>query len=461
MSAGATIASRLGHRPVILLAEDDHDLCELIAMQLQADGFDVVACLDGLEAARVLPQTRPDLVVTDLRMPGLDGLGLLRRVKAYDAGIPVLVLTGVGSVESAVETLKQGAAEYVEKPVDHHRLRQVVRDLLLSRVAVRPREAPRDQGYHGIIGKCPQMKQVYTRIQRVAPYDLPALVVGESGTGKELVARALHLASGRADAPYIAFNAAGLVDTLVESELFGHVRGAFTGADRDHRGLFEEADGGTLFLDEIAEMNPNLQAKLLRVLENGEVRPVGSARNRRVDVRIVAATHQDLRSAMEEGTFREDLYYRLRGVVLHLPALRERGPDLDLLVQAFLDGVRKRLGVTVEGVSEDVMTLMRAYPWPGNVRELRQTVEAAAVLAAGGWITLAELPDDLRQHAGRVGQAPLPMSVDPATLQLDDVERNHVAYVLSLDEGNKTAAAERLGISRHALYRLLRKHGLG
>ena len=467
----------------ILVAEDDPSVRRLLAWLLSSEGYRVDQAEDG-EAATALLRTAPfDLVITDLLMPRCDGMALLQRIKAQDADLPVLLLTAHSSVQGAIDAIRLGAFDYIEKPIDHDRLRTAARNAVAQRqlqLKARLLEAPPTAGpFHGILGQSGAMRWVFQLIERVARYPTPTLITGESGTGKELVARALHAASPRASGPLVAVNSASIVDTLFESTLFGHKRGSFTGADRDRKGLLEQADGGTLFLDEIGEMSLSGQAKLLRVLETREVLPVGASQPRSVDVRVVSATNRELLDAIEEGRFRRDLYYRLCGVNIALPPLRARGEDLILLANHFLQGARTRMeSLLARELAPEVLAAFRDYAWPGNVRELRQIIESAAVLCDGPTIRLHHLPPALRParpqpptSTWQPTAAPTPTpGASPGAGALDDedgvlltlhaLEARHLARAAVVCGNNRSEMARRLGISRHALYRLLHKHGL-
>ena len=444
----------------ILVADDDPSMTLLIAHRLRADGHEVVPVEDGAEAWALIQQRPFDLVITDLQMPGLDGLGLLARVRTFDEELPVLLLTGHSSVATAVEAMRQGAWDYVEKPVEPERLRVIVGRILDHRaLQLRVRAADRadeQAEFHGMIGRSSSMQMLFQRIERVARYHTAALVIGASGTGKELVARALHTASDRSTGPFVAVNCAGVVDSLFESLFFGHEKGAFTGAQQAQKGWMAAAHGGVLFLDELGEMPFGQQAKLLRALERGEVVPVGATRPVPVDVRVVAATNRDLHAAIAGRSFREDLYYRLRGVELRVPGLAERRDDVPLLAEAFLARACAEFGRRLRGFEPEAMQRLLGWPWPGNVRELRQVVYAAAMMADGPWVGPADLQVDGRR-AAPAAAAPSDFAPQP----LSEVEREHVRRTLEFAGDNRTKAASYLGLSRHALYRLLKLHGLG
>lgn len=452
----------------ILIAEDDQALLRLLRYTLEKDGYAVTGVSDGAEAAAAIRAHPFDLVLSDVKMPEMDGLALLRFVKNFDPEIDVVLLTGYSSITNAVEAVKLGAYDYLEKPVQNERLRAVVerifeRRSLRRKAGIFERREKRQFLYHDMLGKSEAMQVLFQNIERMARYNTPVLIAGESGTGKELVARALHNAGQRAKGPFVAVNGAGLVENLFESQLFGHQRGAFTGAVRDQVGLMEQADGGTLFIDEVGELSAANQAKLLRAIETREVQPIGADKTRKVDIHLIAATNKNLRRAMEDGEFRDDLFYRLRGFTIQLSPLRERPEDIELLTDHFLNEARQEHGVEIEGFAPAVRVFFESYPWPGNVRELRHVVATAAVLAGGPLIDMADLPPDLMPPEVQATASPDPKPAREAPevlLPLDEVTRRHLARVLSATGGNKSRTARVLGISRHALYRLLNKFGL-
>ncbi|MDP8222605.1 MAG: sigma-54 dependent transcriptional regulator [Candidatus Lernaella stagnicola] len=456
----------------ILIAEDDRSLRRLISYTLERLGYSVTGVDNGALAADAMKDRPFDVVLTDVRMPEMDGIELLRFIKEFDPAIDVLVLTGHSSITDAVEAIKLGAYDYLEKPVHAEKLAAVI-DRIFERKSLRQkadaleRRERRDFEYFGMLGRSAAMNRLFQNIGRIARYNNPVLISGESGTGKELVAVALHHAGPRADRPFVAFNGAGIVDSLFESQLFGHQRGAFTGAVRDQTGLMEQADGGTLFIDEVGEISSPNQAKLLRALETMEVRPVGAGRAKRVDIRIVAATNKDLKRAMEEGRFREDLYYRLRGFTLNLVPLRERPDDIELLADFFLREARRENNLQVEGFAPKTREFFDRYPWPGNVRELRHVVATAAALTNDSLISMNDLPSDMVSRTVESGDDRAPSPLDAAPLAhnaqppaLEEMTRRHVRLVMEFAHENKSEAARILGVSRHVLYRMLKKYSL-
>lgn len=436
----------------VLVVDDDASLRHTVCEVLGAHGYRAVPCAGGEEALEQLQSAGADLIVTDLRMPGMKGQALVRQVRETFPEIPVIAVTAFGSVRDAMELTREGAFDYLEKPFrTQPLLDSIARGLRESAPRREQARMIRAQGAHleGIVGTSPAMRALFDRIARVALSPAPVLVTGESGTGKELVAQAVHRASGRRE--LLAVNCGAIPDQLLESELFGHVKGSFTGATGDKRGLFQAADGGTLFLDEIGEMPLALQPKLLRVLETGEVRRVGEVRSSRYDVRIVAATNRDLAAEVEEGRFREDLYWRLRVLQLEAPPLRERPTDVPLLVAEYL----RRAGETRLGrktVSPAAVELLSEHHWPGNVRQLLNTLEAVLVFAPGPEIGPGDLPEEIRRASGN-REVIRPAAA--AGLTLAELERDYIFEVLRRTAGNKTRAAELLGIPRRTLYRRL------
>ncbi|MFP2898332.1 sigma-54-dependent transcriptional regulator [Corallococcus sp. 4LFB] len=451
----------------ILVADDQPDVLEALRLLLKRDGYTVVSAQSPAGVKATLDAEDVDLVLMDLNYArdttsGREGLDLLGELRARDALLPVVVMTAWGSVEGAVEAMRLGARDYVQKPWDNTRLLATLRTQLeLSRALRRGRRLEeenqhlrREQGGRSpLVGESRAMQPVRRLIERVAPSSAPVLVTGEHGTGKEVVARLLHAASPRADRPFVAVNSGGLSEGVFESELFGHVKGAFTDAKADRIGCFELADGGTLFLDEIGNMPLAQQAKLLRVLQTGELHPVGSSRTRRVDVRVVSATNVDLGKAVVEGRFREDLLYRLNTVEVQLPPLRERREDIPLLAAHFLAAQGQRYGRPHIHLAPGALEALLAYPWPGNVRELEHAVERALLMAVGDRV---EAEDLLLKRVG-------PASGGTTRLEemtLEEVERYLIERALGRHDGNVSEAAKALGLSRSALYRRLQYYGI-
>ena len=441
----------------ILFVDDEPDMRALLRDVLEDHAYHVTLAQNGQEALQRLSEDEYSVVLTDLRMRGMQGIALLAEIKRDFPDVNVILMTAFGSVETAIDAMKQGAYDYLMKPVKADDLLRVMeralKEALLRRQVNRlRREVHREYSFHKIVGKSKAMREVFGLIRRVSDSPSNVLVTGESGTGKELVAKAIHYNSDRQNAPFVPVNCAAIPDTLLESELFGHVRGAFTDAKTDKPGLFEEAQNGTLFLDEISEFPLLLQAKLLRAIQEREVRRVGAARSVVVNVRIIAATNLTLADEVKAKRFREDLYYRLNVIELRLPPLRERREDIPLLVDAFLHKCREASGKDVQGISESALELLIDYQWPGNVRELENVVERAVTLARGDRITSEDVPPAI-QGARREKRV-----IDEAaarSLPLEEVEREYILRILEKTGGNKYQAAQMLGIDRKTLYRKL------
>jgi len=449
-------------RERVLVVEDDAALRKLLVEEFEDAGMLVRAAADVDSAWALVRRWNLDLVVSDLRLPGSDGLELLLRMRELALPPGFIIMTAFGSVPQAVEALKQGADDFLTKPLDLDHLLLCVRRTLetrrLRQDVQRFREALGSGDFHGIIGHSAAMNTLFAALKQIALAPGPVLITGESGTGKDLVARALHRESPRRAGPFIAVNCAAIPAELQESEFFGHAAGAFTGAGSARKGLFAEAEGGTLFLDEIGEMPIELQAKLLRILQDGMVRPVGANRESRVDVRIVAATNRDLEDDVRAGRFREDLYFRLETFGLPVPPLRERGDDLDLLTTRFIALLSAQMGREVRSISNGALELLHAYPFPGNVRELRNAIERAVAFCPGPEITPPCLPERIRKSK-RTSQASAILFAELAgeeTLPtLDEMTNHYTSFVLNRLGGNKRQAAQILDISRATLYRRL------
>ena len=444
----------------ILVVEDDADVREAVVGALRTAGHETTAAIDGAAALDLLRGGAFEAVITDVRLPKVDGLTLFRRTRELVPRPDVILMTSFGSVVDAVAALKEGARDYLTKPFDVDELVLRVGAIAERRGLERQLEAARAQlsvsAATELVGESPGIRRLLSRVGTVAASDASVLVTGETGTGKELVARRLHAQSGRGGGPFVAVNCAAFPDTLLEAELFGYARGAFTGATRGRDGRFKAADRGTLLLDEVAEMPLPAQAKLLRVLQEGQFEPLGTNVSVRVDVRIVSATHQDLRRRMAEGLFREDLYYRLNVVAVHIPALRDRPGDLPLLVNHFLR-THVPSGAPVPDVSLAAWQALAAYPFLGNVRELGHAIHHAVVLSHGATIELEHLPDDLARLAATPDGD---KTVKPLALVVKQAEREHLLRALAIAGGKRVRAAELLGISRKNLWEKLRAHGL-
>ncbi|HVC18598.1 MAG TPA: sigma-54 dependent transcriptional regulator [Vicinamibacterales bacterium] len=444
----------------ILVVEDDASARVGLEQLIRSWGYRAESAVDGEDALQKVTTFRPDIIVTDLVMPRLDGIGLVRALKAQGDAVTTVILTAQGTVETAVEAMKEGAYDYLTKPVDIQRLR-----ILLEKIAERQdtlrevqvlRRQLRERGAFGpMIGSSPEMRKIYTVIEAAAPTSASILISGESGTGKELVAQSVHQLSPRAGFPFVAINCAAIPETLLESEIFGHERGAFTGATERRQGCFELADRGTLLLDEVAEMTPVTQAKLLRVLQERKFRRLGGRVEQSVDVRVIAATNQDPKEAVRLGKLREDLYYRLNVFSIGLPPLRDRRQDIPLIVQAFLNEFNERHGRSVAAVAPDAQRLLDEYSWPGNVRELRNVIERACILATGEFIGREQLPPEVARPQ------PLPPLSDAVALSpgmtVDEAEQRLILMTLEHTRNNKTRAAEILGISLKTLHNKLKR----
>ena len=457
----------MGNNEHILLVEDDRGLRELLQEELEAEGYRVTPCADAEHAGEVLASDLPQLLISDLRLPGADGLSLLPLLRDCASPPAVLIITAFGSVQQAVKALQKGADDFLTKPLEMDHFLLTVRRLLENRRLRSEVQHYRSllavEQFSGIIGQSPAMQQLFHQIRQIATADGPVLIQGESGTGKELVARALHDRSSRKGQPYLTVNCGGIPSELMESEFFGHAAGAFTGARTQRAGLFQQADGGSLMLDELGEMPLALQAKLLRVLQDGRMRPVGSDHEIQVDVRIIAATNRNLTEAVADGSFREDLFYRLETFSLQVPPLRARGDDVQRLAEFFLTRFNSRRQRQIKGFSDDALAVLASYPFPGNVRELQNAVERAATFCNTPLIEVRHLPQRIcEQPAEQVAHAQhdvvhmLPLNGEPDGMpSLETVQRNYIHQVLHATGGNKRRAAEILGITRRTLYRWL------
>ena len=446
----------------ILTIDDDDMIRSFFSGLLEEEGYEVLSAATGTRGEALLRQKPVDVVLLDLRLPDMDGLTILRRIKQQDLNVHVIVLTAYSAVPSAVEAMKLGAYDYVDKPTDASKLKLIMQREI-ERLGQKSGGYP--QGW--IVGESEEMRRIAKLVRKVAQGKATVLLQGESGTGKEVVAHAIHRQGPRADKPFTVINCAAIPEDLLESELFGFEEGAFTGAKRRKKGLLEVADEGTLFLDEIGEMAPKMQAKILRVLETRMLRRVGGTSDVKVDVRFIAASNRDLKEAVKNGTFREDLFYRLGVVVIDLPPLRERIQDLELFVPAFIDEFNRSMGRRITGVSSNALELMRRYTWPGNIRELRNVIERAMVLCEGEEIQPAHLPAELSDSYGTLSRARPSASrpdLPPDGVSLEnvvtDLERRFVEQALERTDGNQTEAAELLSISRDQLRYRMEKYGL-
>jgi DNA-binding NtrC family response regulator len=461
-----SLATGAGHDlPRVLVVEDDPDLRSILDLYLSERGFAVLQAESAPAALDILATTPADVIVSDVCMPGMSGLELLEEVRKRDPEADLILVTAHSSVKDAVAAIQAGAADYIEKPVDcrrlHHTIQMIVeRRRLRQRVRILELGGRDSTVFEGMVARSRKMLEVFSFIERLARFSTTALVTGESGTGKELVARALHSRSPLCERAFVVCNCSALAPGLIESELFGHVRGSFTGADRDHKGLFEAANGGTIFLDEVGELPPSAQVKLLRVLENREIRRVGSPVSTAIDIRVVAATNRNLAQMVRDGTFREDLFYRLNIGVIALPPLRERLEDLELLCEHFLRQFGRKLGIERPALSSETMEALRSYRWPGNVRELCNVLERSLIVARGADIRPEHLPADLAVLNLRSdGDGERDGFVDQ-DLSLRAAEREQIRRALDSAGGRRVAAARLLGLSRRTLYRKLDKYGI-
>jgi two-component system response regulator HydG len=431
----------------VLIVDDEPAIREVLEMILQEWGYDVRLAVDGAEAKELVETYDPDIVISDVVMPQLSGLDLLRCLKAGNPSRPVILVTAHASIDLAVESMKQGAQDFITKPMDYPKLRAILKaaesDIETRQTSRKlTSQLERGSGFGEFVGNSKPMSDVYDLIQSLSSSDASAIITGESGTGKELAARTIHRLSKRASGPFIPVNSAAIPETLIESEIFGHEKGAFTGAVGTRPGCFELANGGTLFLDEIGEMPLQLQPKLLRVLEDGKVRRLGGKQEYEFDVRIIAATNQEPRTAIQEGRLREDLYYRLTVFTVHLPPLRDRKEDIPLLAQHFIGEFNKKHGTTVEALREDALEMLMTYSWPGNVREFRNVMERALILSKGEWIESFHLPPYLRNPGTESStKIVLPLGITAA-----EAERELILKTLEKTGHNKAEAARQLGL---------------
>ncbi len=442
----------------ILVVDDEAPIREMLQKGLsQIGGFSVEVAQNGREAVEKVEREIYDLVLTDLKMPEMDGLELLKVVKGTRPEVMVIMMTAYGSVETAVEAMKIGANDYITKPIDFNDLllrisKAQKESLLIKENRLLRMEVRKRFEFKNIIGKSKRMQEVFSLIEKVAPSNSTVILYGGSGTGKELVAKAIHYNSPRADKPFLPFNCSAIPETLIESELFGHTRGAFTGAIEAKKGLFEEANGGTLFLDEISTISPSVQVKLLRVLQEKEVMKIGSTERIKIDVRVIAATNENLEANMKNGKFREDLFYRLHVFPIFLPELKDRKEDIPLLAYHFLDLYTKETKKPIKGISKEAMALLLEYNWPGNVRELENSIERAVIMADGEYL----MPKDFPRNIGE-GISDLIAKGVKARKTLDDIKAEYITQILKETNGNKKIAAEILKVNPRTLYRFEKK----
>lgn len=444
----------------LLIIEDEENLREVLAFLLEEEGYLVEAIGDGLEGEKRILANPYDLVITDIKLPGKDGLSLLERKETHQLETAFIMITSYGSVESAVEAIKMGAEEYITKPFRNDDLIRTVHRLMKYQAMERENRVYRQelearyQFSENVIGKSKAMREIFEIVEKVAGYDASVLISGDSGTGKEMIAKALHFKSPRHKNHFVPVNCGAIPENLLESEFFGYVKGAFTGALTDKVGLFQQAEGGTILLDEISEMSPNLQVKLLRVLQDKEIRKVGAVKGETIDVRILAATNKALKEEVEKGNFREDLYYRLNVVSIQLPTLQQRKEDIPLLVDCFIDKFNQRYQRQVKGIAKETLTALLNYAWPGNVRELEHVVESALTLCEGEWIETRHIQDKLPlENHGIEIQIPQEALNLKRTLEKakGQIEREMIQRALKASHQNRTEAARLLGISHRSL----------
>jgi DNA-binding NtrC family response regulator len=445
----------------IMVVDDEENLCKFMKIMLSKEGYEVQTAPSGHSALESLQQKAVDLVFTDLMMPEMSGLEFIQQLHQFQPRTECIVMTAYASVDSAIEALKLGAADYITKPFNLDEVKITVQQILSRREIVAENKRLHEQLGHRasldqFIGNSESVSQLKELVERVAITDSTVLIRGESGTGKELIAQAIHALSPRVENPLLSVNCAALPDTLLESELFGHMKGSFTGAVRDKEGLLKAADGGTFFLDEVGEASPAIQVKLLKALEEKTVIPVGSTRPEKVDTRLLTATNVDLEELVKEGRFRPDLYYRLNVIPLFIPPLRERRDDIPLLVDHFRVRIAERTNAEPKQINQEAMQLLIAYAWPGNVRELEHMLERAILFAKGKRVSASDFPDKLRQNA------PLPVAYDEraSTPTLETIEKAYIAWVLQQTGGQKAKAATILGIDSSTLYRKIDRYGL-
>jgi two-component system response regulator HydG len=446
----------------VLVADDDEAHAQAVAESLERVGYECVVAPGGREALRLIEEQTFDIVLTDLMMGDVSGLDVLAKAKRELPDCEVVILTGHGTIKTAVTAMQAGATTYLTKPLDISELRMVVEKASHAQRLARSNIELRKQlnerfGFEGVIGNSPLMHKVIDRLRQIAPTTATVLITGESGTGKELVAKSIHINSPRASKPFVPLNCAALNENILDSELFGHVKGAYTGADRERKGLFEHANGGTLFLDEVGDLPMSTQVRLLRVLENGEIVRMGTNEPLKVNVRLISATNRDIGELVQTGKFRQDLYHRLRVVGVKLPALRDRREDLPLLTDYFLRQFAKQHGKAITGISPVVRKVFMTNPWPGNVRELRNTIESMVVIDSDGILDADDLAEDLQPIPTAGG---LPEVAGPNALvgqAMDQIERYYIAETLKLTNGNREEAARILGIGERTLYRKIKE----
>ncbi len=444
----------------ILVVDDEIKMRRVLQMILQKEGYEIVTSKDGREALQKVEEENFDLVLTDMKMPGLSGIDLLKKIRESDKEIPVIMITAYGTVETAVKAMKEGAYDYLLKPFEKDEMKIIVANALKMKTLVRENRYLRgelEEKYKldNVIGKSSQMQEIYKILREVANTKATVLIQGETGTGKTLVARALHFNSSGKEKPFIHVNCAALPEGLLESELFGHVKGAFTDAVANKPGKFELANAGTIFLDEIVELSPMLQVKLLRVLQEKEFEQVGGIKTIKIDVRVIAATNRDIKKALEGGLLREDLYYRLNVISINIPPLREHKEDIPLLVEYFLQKFNRESGKNIKGVSPQAMDMLMNYNWPGNVREVENVIERAVILGSKNTLLPQSLPLHLKEESDK-----MEIHIPPEGIPLEKVEKSLIREALKMTKGNQSRAAKLLDISRNTLRYRIRKFGI-
>ncbi len=450
----------------ILVVDDEESMCQYLSILLQKEGYEVETANSAVMALECFEDMSFDLVMTDIQMPKMDGIELLKEIKRRDPNSPVIIMTAYASEQSAIDAVNLGAFSYLQKHCKNDDIKMVVRNALDLRKARTEnkelrKELTRNHGRKQIIGKSPRMRSVYKMVDKIAATKATVLINGESGTGKELIAQSIHQQSDRSGGPFVAINCGAIPESLLESQLFGHVKGSFTGADRDHDGFCQQAKGGTIFLDEIGETPLSIQVKLLRMLQEREIYPVGSSSPVKVDVRVIAATNRDLEEEVSRGNFRTDLYYRLNVIPLQLPSLRERTDDIPLLVDHFL---KRCIGPEYTGgisnfLADSALRALTAYDWPGNVRELENIIERAVIIRESNLITVGDLPEQIRALGPAIA-ATSSLKVG-GQVTLDELEKAHILAVLESTSGGRKLTSEILGINASTLYRKLKKYGVG
>lgn len=446
----------------ILIADDESSIRESLTIILEDEGYDCSAVKDGKAAIEAISKASYDIIITDLKMPNSDGIEVLDYALKHSSDSLTIIVTAHGTIETAIQALRKGAADYILKPLEFDEVLIRIQNLLEQKNLAQENKYLREQidkeyNFNHIIGESPAMKKVYKMVERVSQATSNVLITGQSGTGKELVARAIHSNSDRSKKPFLAINCGAIPENLVESELFGHKKGAFTGANADKDGVFVAAHGGTVFLDEIAEIPLNLQVNLLRVLQEREVKPVGSNKMVSFDTRIISATNKDLEEEIEKGNFRDDLYYRLNVVEIPLPALEQRREDIPLLAHHFLQKYNKELKQSLKGITSEAMGAMMAYQWKGQVRELENVIERAVLLSDGDFLTIDDLPASFKEE---IAEGEYQIDSDKLDEAIQVFEKHHIQSVLKRTEGNKSEAARLLGIDPSTLYRKMERLGV-